>query len=94
MKWLLIIPSWLVSLLVTAGGLLLASIFLGGTTDDRAPGLIIAMLSVVWLAFPAGGTYLLLRTARRGRGIALLVVGILGAGLLGLIGGAIGAAAQ
>lgn len=95
MKWLLIIASWLVSLLVSGGGLLLASSFFGSSYDsDRAPGVIIAVLSVLWLALPAGGTYLLLRTERTGWGIALLVAGILGVALIGLIGGAISAAAQ
>lgn len=94
-KWFLVVISWLVSLLVSGGVLLLASMFRSsGSEADRSVGLIFGGIGLLWLAIPAGGTYLLMRTERTGWGIALLVFGILGVGLLGLIAGAISAAGQ
>lgn len=90
-KWVLVIASWLSALLVSAGGLLLASMFPG---SERTAGLIIGAVAVLWLGIPGGGTYLLLRTARARWGVALLALGVVGGGLVVVLAELISAAAQ
>lgn len=87
LQWVLVVLSWLVSLLISGAALVLASMFRdSGDASDRTIGLVIGFVAVLFLLLPGVGTYLLAKTERTGLGTGLLigavVVGIAGVGLL------------
>lgn len=93
--WVVVIIAWLASLGVSGAGLILASILRGGVSDeDRTVGLVIGLGAVAWLALPALGTWSLSR-GRLGWGFGLLTTAlVLSVLAVGLVFGAIEAAAR
>lgn len=95
LQWILVVLSWLVSVLISGAALVLASMFRGSVSDsDRLIGLVIGAVGVLFLLLPGAGT-LLAKTDRSGLGTGLLITAIV-AGLagVGLVLGAIEAAAR
>ncbi len=96
LQWILVVLSWLVSVLISGAALVLASMFRGSVSDsDRLIGLVIGAVGVLFLLLPGAGTWLLAKTERSGLGTGLLITAIV-AGLagVGLVLGAIEAAAR
>ncbi|MFT3714340.1 MAG: hypothetical protein QM817_42305 [Archangium sp.] len=93
--WLLVIVSWLAALGLSGAALILASMFRGSVSgEDRGIGLIIGAVALLWLALPAAGTWFI-RGERTGLGIGLLVTSLaLSVLAVGLVFGAIEAAAR
>ena len=96
LQWILVLVSWLVSLLISGAALVLASMFRGsGDESDRTIGLVIGALGVLFLLLPASGTWLLAKTTRTTLGTLLLSSAIIGAlAGVGLVLVAIEAAAR
>lgn len=95
LHWLLVVVSWLASLLISGAALVLASMFRGSVDDsDRAIGLVIGAVGVAFLLLPGAGTWLA-KTERSALGTGLLISAIV-AGLagVGVLWGAIEAAAR
>lgn len=96
LRWILVVVSWLASLSISGAALVLASMFRDSVSDsDRAIGLVIAAVGVLFLLLPGSGTWLLAKTERTTLGAVLLGCAIV-AGLagIGLVVGAIEAAAR
>ncbi len=96
LQWILVLVSWLVSLLISGAALVLASMFRGsGDESDRTIGLVIGAVGVLFLLLPGAGTWLLARTPRTTLGSVLLISAIVvGVAGVGLLWGAIEAAAR
>lgn len=96
LQWLLVVVSWLASLLISGAALVLASMFRGSVDDsDRAIGLVIGAVGVAFLLLPGAGTWLVAKTERSGLGTGLLIsVIVAGIAGVGLLWGAIEAAAR
>ncbi len=87
LQWVLVVVSWLASLAISGAALVLASMFRdSAAASDRSVGLVIAVVGVLFLALPGGGTWLLAKTERTGVGtgllIAAIVVAVAGVGLV------------
>lgn len=96
LQWLLVVVSWLVSLVISGAAVVLASMFRGsGDSSDRSIGVIIGAVGVLFLALPGVGTWLVAKTERSGLGTGLLIAAIaLGLVGVGLVFTAIEAAAR
>lgn len=96
LQWVLVVVSWLVSLLISGAALVLASMFRGsGDQSDRSIGLVIGAVGVLFLLLPGVGTWLLAKTERSALGTGLLLSAIVaGIAGVGLLWGAIEAAAR
>ena len=96
LQWILVLVSWLVSLLISGAALVLASMFRGsGDESDRTIGLVIGAVGVLFLLLPGAGTWLLAKTARTTLGTVLLISAIVvGVAGVGVLWGAIEAAAR
>jgi|JI10StandDraft_1071094.scaffolds.fasta_scaffold409903_2 hypothetical protein len=96
LQWILVVVSWLVSLLISGAALVLASMFRGsGDESDRTIGLVIGAVGVLFLLLPGAGTWLLAKTARTTLGTVLLISAIVvGVAGVGVLWGAIEAAAR
>lgn len=96
LQWILVVVSWLVSLLISGAALVLASMFRGsGDSSDRTIGLVIGAVGVLFLLLPGAGTWLLAKTARTTLGTVLLISAIVvGVAGVGVLWGAIEAAAR
>lgn len=96
LQWVLVVVSWLVSVLISGAALVLASMFRGsGDQSDRSIGLVIGAVGVLFLLLPGAGTWLLAKTERSTLGTGLLLSAIVaGIAGVGLLWGAIEAAAR
>lgn len=87
MRWVLVVASWLVSLLISGAALVLASMFRdSGSESDRTVGLVIGVAAAAFLLLPGAGTWLLMKSARTTLAMVLLgsavVAGLVGVGLV------------